>query len=126
MRCQARVVATVGATIIVAGCGSSEPTSPNVNQLSLHYEGTSAKQVAMEVGVTLRVIAETRDASGNLLSGLAVQYRSSKPEFVTVSAAGAVSARAEGTAYVVATARVGATTFRDSVVATVARSLRGD
>ena len=124
MRYRSRVVATGVAAMVVAGCGSSEPTSPNVNQLSLHYEGTAAKEVAMEVGVTLRVIAETRDASGHLLSGLAVQYRSSRPEFVAVSAAGVVSARAEGTAYVVATARVGTTTFRDSVVASVARSLR--
>ena len=123
MRYRTEVVAIVATTIVVAGCGSGAATSPIVNQLFLHYEGTSARAVAMEVGVTLRVVAETRDALGNPVSGLAVQYRSSKPEFVAVSSSGFVSARAVGTAYVIATAKVGATTFRDSVTASVARSL---
>jgi len=120
------MVAIAAATVVVAGCNSSGTTSPSIGQLSLHYEGTSAKSVAMEVGVTLRVIAEARDSSGNPVSGLAVQYRSSKPEFVVVSGAGLVTARAVGTAYVVATAKIGATTFRDSVIASVARSLDND
>lgn len=123
MGCRTGMVAVVAATVVVSGCGSSAATSPNVNQLSLHFEGTSAKAVAMEIGVTLRVVAETRDPSGIPVSGVAVQYRSSKPEFVAVSASGLVSARAVGTAYVIATAKVGATTFRDSVTASVARSL---
>ena len=123
MRCRTGVAAIAAATIVVAGCGSDAATSPNINQLFLHYEGTSARTVAMEVGVTLRVVAEARDALGNPVSGLAVQYRSSKPEFVAVSSSGLVSARAVGTAYVIATAKVGTTTFRDSVTASVARSL---
>ena len=126
MRYRTGMVAVVAATVVVSGCASSAATSPTINQLSLHFEGTPAKTVAMEIGVTLRVVAETRDPSGNPVSGVAVQYRSSKPEFVTVSAAGVVSARAVGTAYVTATARVGATTFRDSVTASVARSLGDD
>ena len=125
MHCRIGMLAIAAATVVVAGCSSSTATAPDVSQLSLHYEGTSAKSVAMEVGVTLRVVAETRDASGNPLSGLAIQYHSSKPEFVAVSASGMVSARAIGTAWVVATTRIGATTFRDSVVASVARSLGG-
>jgi hypothetical protein len=124
MRYPIGVVAAAAATVcVVAGCDSSAATSPSINQFSLHYEGTSAKTVAMEVGVTLRVVAETRDALGNPLSGIAVHYSSSKPGFVAVSASGVVSARAVGTAYVIATATVGATTFRDSVVASVERSL---
>jgi hypothetical protein len=43
-----------------------------------------------------------------------------------MSGAGLVTARAVGTAYVVATAKIGATTFRDSVIASVARSLDND
>ena len=123
MRCRTGVVAVAATTVVAAGCGSDAAISPTTNPFFLHYEGTSARAVAMEVGVTLRVIAETRDAQGNLVSGLAVQYRSSAPEFVAVSSSGLVSARAVGTAYVIATARLGATTFRDSVTASVARSL---
>ena len=70
MGCRTGMVAVVAATVVVSGCGSSAPTSPNVNQLSLHFEGTSAKAVAMEIGVTLRVVAETRDAAGNPGSGV--------------------------------------------------------
>jgi len=57
MRCRTGVAAIAAATIVVAGCGSDAATSPNINQLFLHYEGTSARAVAMEVGVTLRVVA---------------------------------------------------------------------
>jgi hypothetical protein len=123
MRFRTGMVAIAAAAVVATACGSSDATSPNTNQFFLHYEGTSAKVVAMEVGVTLRVVAETRDAVGNPVTGLAVQYRSSRPEFVAVSASGVVSARAVGTAYVIATARLGATTLRDSVTASVARSL---
>jgi hypothetical protein len=126
MRCPTGMVAVVAASLAVAGCGSSDATSPNTSQLFLHFEGTQAKVIAMEVGVIIRVVAETRDASGNTVSGVAIQYRSSRSEFVAVSSTGVVTARAVGAAYVVATAKVGATTFRDSVLATVARSLGGD
>jgi len=120
------MVAVAAADVVVAGCASSSVTSPNVGPLFLHYEGTQARAVEMEIGVTLRVVAETRDASGKPVAVGTVQYHSSKPEFVSVSATGVVNARAVGTAYVIATARLGVTTFRDSVRATVARSIGDD
>ena len=56
--------------------------------------------VALEIGENRQLTAVTRDADGSVLDGRVVSWSSSRPDLVTVTSAGRVTAVAAGTAIV--------------------------
>ena len=79
---------------------SSDPVSPPRPVATV---AVTPSANALIVGQTAALVATAKDASGNVIAGRAVQWATSNASIATVSAAGVVTAVAEGTATVSAT-----------------------
>jgi len=81
----------------------------------------SPASVALNVGATAQVIAITRDASGNVMTGRAVAWSSANSAIASVSGTGVVTGRAAGTTQVIATSegKTGSATITVSAPAPV-------
>jgi hypothetical protein len=104
---------------LAIGCGGSNPAAPDVRELTLHFEGYAGRSLGMVVGSTIKVVADVRDGSGQIQTGAPVAFSSTQPSIANVSSAGAVSALAMGSCYIVAVAQGRTGSFRDSVSVTV-------
>lgn len=91
--------ATITATSeSISGSAGLTVTVPPVATVTVAPQGPT-----LIVGATLQLVAVTKDASGNTLSGRTITWSSSSSGVASVSASGVVTAAAAGTASVTAT-----------------------
>ena len=89
----------MGAGLVLAGCGGG-PTTPATSVASV----TVIPPVAtLAAGITVQLIATTKDAAGNVLTGHLVTWASSNTAAATVSGSGLVTGVATGSATITAT-----------------------
>src|SRR4029453_4478219 len=88
--------------VAVACSGSSDPSDP-VSPRPVATVAVRPTANALIVGQTASLVATAKDASGNVIAGRAVQWATSNASIATVTAAGVVTAVAEGTTTVSAT-----------------------
>ena len=101
----ARAVADGATTITAAVGGASDSAAVEVHQ-ELAQVIVSPAMVDLEVGDTLRLIAEAQDANGNPLGTAGFVWMSANAYVATVDSTGLVRARVRGEATI--TARIGA------------------
>jgi len=87
---------------MIACSDSSDPSDP-VSPRPVATVVVTPTTNALIVGQTAALIATAKDASGNVIDGRAVQWMTSNTSIATISAAGVVTAVADGTATVSAT-----------------------
>jgi hypothetical protein len=81
------------------GCdGATEPAPAPVSSVTV-----TANSSTISVGQTTQAQATARDASGNILSGRTVTWRSSDPSVASVTSSGLVTAIAAGVTSIIAT-----------------------
>ena len=88
--------------MLVACSDSSDPSDP-VSRRPVATVAVTPSANGLIVGQTAALVATAKDASGNVIAGRAVQWATSNASIATVSAAGVVTAVAEGTATLSAT-----------------------
>jgi len=96
-----RIVATIGSTVGFASVTVNQPSvepSHTVTSVSV-----SLSRTTLSVGETAVAVATAREASGAVVTGQPVNWRSSNPRVATVSGQGAVSALSSGMAAITAT-----------------------
>ena len=93
------VLAVASSTMSVLACGSDTPTE-NVPPAVATVVVAPANTPLVSLGETAQLTASARDASGNTLSGKTFTWSSADAGVATVSAAGLVTAVANGTATV--------------------------
>ena len=82
--------------VAVACSDSSDPSDP-VSPRPVATVAVTPTANALIVGQTAALVATAKDASGNVIAGRAVQWATSNASIATVTAAGVVTAVAEGT-----------------------------
>lgn len=80
--------------------GGPGPTGP----VSVATLTISPAQVSVQIGATQQLTAETRDASGNLLTGRTITWSSTNPNVASVSTTGLVTGVGQGSARIAAAA----------------------
>lgn len=81
-------------------------------------------QITLNPGQTSQLIITLNDSAGNVLTGRSIAYTTSDPQIATVSATGLVTAVAEGTAQIQATAEGKTATVSVTVNAVPVASIR--
>lgn len=99
MRTSLRRITAAIATTLVASCGGGETTEPDTTVATVTVNGAST----IAPGGTSQLTAIPRNAAGTTLTGLTASWSSSANSVASVSAAGLVSAVANGTATITAT-----------------------
>ncbi len=112
-------VMSVVAGAMLAGCGGGDagPTAPSPTPTPTPTVQTitvTPNSASLKPGDTLRLTAVPRDASGNALSGAAINWSSNPQNVATVSSSGLITAIAVGTATV--TAGVGGVSGTASII----------
>ncbi len=103
------------ATITAAAGGASGSASVTVAQAATSIVVTPVADT-LRMGDTLRLAAEATDANGNAMSGAQFAWESSDASTATVSSAGLVTGRRQGTATITATAGSAQATSEITVV----------
>ena len=102
----AGLVTAVGpgtARIVVSSEGKTGVASIQVTPVPVASLSLSPTTVTMTTGEVTTLVATTRAAGGNVLSGRTIDWRSGAPNVATVSASGIVTAVAPGAAVILAT-----------------------
>ena len=109
----ASVLGLVAATAWASACsdGPAGPADESPAALSV----TPSPVGPVDVGDEVRLVADPRDAGGQVAAGAAVLWTSSDPRVATVSADGVVTARGPGTAGITAEAGGASATVQFSV-----------
>ena len=89
------------ATITVAAGAASVPVAVTVQQVAATLALSAAQTSFGALGDTLRLTATVRDADGSVIAGALVAWASTDTLVATVTAAGLVTARANGTTTIV-------------------------
>jgi hypothetical protein len=100
----------------VAACGGSDPSGPNTSSVATVVLA-GVPSAAMRVGGSAQLQATTLSATGSLISGADVAWKSSDESVAAVSPAGVVTARAAGRSTITATSGSGTATAEILVVA---------
>ena len=98
-------LAVAGVTMLVLSCGDGAvepPPLPAAVATAVSINPGSAALSAL--GATARFTAEVRDQNGQVMAGAAVAWATSDPSVATVDASGVVTAAANGSATITATA----------------------
>ena len=85
----------VGTGIVLLGACGGGPTPPSVDELpatpGVSYITLDPAKADIAVGATVQLTATPRDAAGNVMPGLVVNWSSDSPRVATVSQAGLVT-----------------------------------
>ena len=86
--------------VLVAGCGSNEPTKPTVTVTTVSVSVSTGQ---LEVAGTQTATAEIRDQNNALVTGKTIAWTSSATAVATVSASGLITAVSPGSTTITAT-----------------------
>ena len=106
---QDRIIAAVVVGLAIAmwvsacGDGGTEPQPPDAPRATAVTVSPATVQMAA-LGATVQLTAEVRDQNGQVMAGAAVVWASSDTSVVTVDVSGLVTAAANGSAMITATA----------------------
>ena len=104
MRANALLIAVFSLSIIsVSACGKDTPTGNGLPAVA-SVVVTPGNATLVSLGETVQLTASARDASGNTISGKTLAWSSSADGVATVNATGLVTAVANGSATITATA----------------------
>ena len=98
-----QAVAAGSITVTATSEGRSGTAQVTVAPVPVASVSVTLNASSVLVGNSTQAVATLRDAQGNALTGRTVSWQSSNPSVASVSAAGLVTAVAEGTANIVAT-----------------------
>ncbi len=84
------IFATSLATLLLVGCGSTEPTEPQPQVRPVASIEVTPRVLSLTVGEEATLSAVARDVDGNPVSAN-IQWRSDKPHVAAVSGEGVVS-----------------------------------
>lgn len=101
--------AVIGTLLLLTACGgdgsaptgSERPLTPSSSQVAT--VSVSPETFLLTVGDTVRLVAATRDAAGQLLSGRVVSWSSDATAIASVTSAGLVRALSAGLVRITAT-----------------------
>ena len=101
-----RLLAVLAAAALAKGCGDGDgpieppPDTPRPATVAV----TPASAVLSALGATVQLQAEVRDQNGEVLTDISVAWASDSPQVATVDGSGLVTAVAEGSATITASA----------------------
>ena len=101
-----RLLAVLAAAALAKGCGDGDgpieppPDTPRPATVAV----TPASAVLSALGATVQLQAEVRDQNGQVLTDISVAWASDSPQVATVDGSGLVTAVAEGSATITASA----------------------
>lgn len=114
-----RLSCALALTLLLTCDQAAEPDPPRPSAVSV----TPSAAELTALGATLRLTAQIRDQSGQPMPSAAVAWTSGAPAVAAVDGAGVVTAVADGTAAIMATAGKGVSSMATVTVAQVARSV---
>jgi uncharacterized protein YjdB len=110
-------LASGSTTITATSEGQSGSSSVTVSVVPVASVSVTPSSATLRVGASVQLAATAKDSSGTVLNGRAITWSSSAPGVASVSASGAVSALAAGSATVTATSEGQSGTATISVTA---------
>jgi hypothetical protein len=103
------ILYVIGATLSALACGGDggpgiQPTCPSAEKPIAAISVTTAAASLESFGATTQITASAKAADGSACSGVTFSYSSSAPDIAAVNASGVVTAVANGSASIVASA----------------------